>query len=121
MTDVLLLTENLARNYDALQNFLMGIPGPRRPRRSSYGKNAKARERKKRMIEAQGCKCMDCQKPFTFEVDRYVDATADHVIPFRFGSTLEMNCEFVCHDCNMKREGYRMSVILRYFGNVDCT
>lgn len=116
---VLNLTEQMAQNYDALQNFLNDVDIGRKPQRGgNYTKSAKRKARKVERIRAQGGKCVDCQMKFPFDGERYDMATVDHVIPFRFGSNLDHNSEFVCEPCNQKREKNRLQVILNYFGTI---
>ena len=110
----------MARNYVALQNFLNDSTSERRQQRGgSYSKGVKRRERRRLLIHAQGGKCVDCRMKFPFDGERYHGATADHVIPYRFGSTLCHNVEFVCAPCNQKREANRMQAILNYFGTIS--
>lgn len=115
----LLLTEQMAQNYVALQNFLNDVDIGRKPQNGGqYTKSPQRKARKVARIHAQGGKCMDCEMKFPFDGERYDKATVDHVIPFRFGSNLDHNSEFVCDPCNQKREKNRLQVILNYFGTI---
>lgn len=116
----LLLTEHMAQNYIALQNFLNGIEISRKPQNGgNYTKSAKRKARKVEKIHAQGGKCLDCSMKFPFNGEKYDKATVDHVIPYRYGSNLDHNSEFVCDPCNQKREKNRLQVILNYFGTIS--
>lgn len=113
------LTSRLEENYQALQNFLTDTPGPRRKNTgSAWTKSPKRRERKRMLVLEQGEKCLDCGVHFPFVDGTYPTATADHVIPFRYGSNFSFNCEFVCDPCNNAREKNRMHFILKYFGSI---
>jgi 5-methylcytosine-specific restriction endonuclease McrA len=115
----LLLTDLLAENYEALQNFLNDKPVKRgRNNGGNWCKGAKRRDTKNRRVREQGEKCLDCGIPFPMVDGKYPSATADHVIPFRFGSNFSFNCEFVCDRCNNLREHNRMHFILKYFGTI---
>ncbi len=117
---VLILTETMAQNYVALQNFLNGFePGRKSQNGGNYTKSAKRKARKVEKIDAQGGCCMDCSMKFPFDGQRYQKATVDHVIPYRYGSNLDHNSEFVCDPCNQRREFNRMEVIMNYFGTIS--
>lgn len=121
MDDVFNLTPLMEQNYYALQNFLNGTI-VETPRNKGWSKSIKGKGKKalkRRILEMQDCRCLDCKKPFT-EVDGgYPDATADHVIPHRYGSNLSFNCEFVCCPCNQAREKNRLAVIVKFFGSIE--
>ena len=111
-----ILTDSMAVNYNALQNFLNGIVVKRKPQKGgSYTKSEKRKRRKVEKIHAQNGKCID----FPFDGNRYSQATVDHVIPYRYGSNLDHNAEFVCDPCNQKREKNRIQIILNYFGTIE--
>jgi len=117
----LVLTQGMHRNYIALQNFLNSRLPPKRIRRSSrsFSKSEKDRQRKIYLLSLQDFKCKDCG--VQFHINEYgfcPEATADHVIPYRYGSTLCHNCEFVCSSCNSKRTDTVMENIIRFFGSI---
>lgn len=115
------LTPLLEQNYHALQNFLADTPVHRNRTKNGGGrwcKSPKRRETKRRCVLEQGEKCLDCGVHFPFVDGTYPTATADHVIPYRYGSNFSFNCEWVCNDCNNAREKNRMHFILKYFGTI---
>ena len=113
------LTPLLEENYQALQNFLADTPVHRTKNGGGkWGKSAKRRETKRQRVLEQGEKCLDCGIHFPFVDGTYPTATADHVIPYRYGSNFSFNCEWVCNDCNNAREKNRMHFILKYFGTI---
>lgn len=120
MKDEFFLTEGMHRNYIALQNFLNDRVVDRAPQRGScYNKSKKRRQRKIYLLSLQDFKCKDCG--VQFHINEYgccPEATADHVIPYRYGSTLCHNCEFVCSTCNNKRKETVMQNIIRVFGSI---
>ena len=117
---VLNLTEDMARNHVALVNMLNGILPGRKSKRAGCGNGAKKQERKRRLLELQGFKCAECQIEFV-EIDgKFPSATRDHIIPYRFGSTLAHNSEFVCQKCNSTRNNqFDLAIVLRFFGSID--
>lgn len=120
--EYLLLTKELEENYYALCRFLRDEPLVGRARTRQCHKGKKKQTAKIRRIKEQNCKCKDCD--FIFEANEqgsYHTATADHVIPWRYGSNLTMNMEFVCEPCNQAREKNRLQVILNFFGTIDFT
>jgi hypothetical protein len=117
---VLNLTEDMARNYDALMNMLNGVLPGRSSKRAGCGNGAKKQERKRRLLELQNFKCAECQVEFVESDGKFPGATRDHIIPYRFGSTLAYNSEFVCQQCNSKRNTqFDLAIVLRYFGSID--
>jgi 5-methylcytosine-specific restriction endonuclease McrA len=118
--DTLLLDRLMEENYVALQNMLNDSVVKRSSkRRSQFTKSQKRRDRKTHLVKAQGEKCIDCGKAFQLVDGSYPDATADHIIPFRYGSNLGYNMEFVCSPCNNAREKNRMFHVKRYFGSIS--
>ena len=106
-------------NYIALQNYLNDTPVQIKRSKSACNGNKKKKHSKLNALKRQGFECLDCN--FVFEQDElgnYPTATAEHIIPKRFGSTLALNKEYVCSDCNAKRECDRHSHILRFFGTI---
>lgn len=115
-SSVLHLDECLEQNYYALQNFLQEktVERTRKSHSCSKQRNAKIKH-----IRAQDERCIDCGVHFPFINGTYPTATRDHVIPFRYGSTLNMNREFVCELCNLAREKNRIFHIKRFFGSIE--
>ena len=120
MKDELVLTEGMHRNYIALQNFLNDRVADRTPQRGRYyNKSEKRKQRKIYLLSLQDFKCKDCGIEFKpNEKGNYPEATADHIIPYRYGSTLCHNCEFVCDSCNQKRQCNALEHIIRFFGSI---
>lgn len=108
----LILTDELHRNYIALQNYRNNVT-IKRKRNSLSGE--KHRALKVKALDAQAWRCKDCFRPF----QQISEATVDHVIPFRYGSTRKMNSEYVCQSCNQGREYRREEVLLSYFGSFE--
>ena len=121
MKSELVLRDGMAKNYIALQNFLSNIVPTRTSKRRSgnYAGSAKNRARKRFLLSLQNFSCFDCHVKFEEIAGTYPAATADHIIPHRFGSTLDHNCEFVCNDCNQKRKNSELENIVRYFGSIE--
>lgn len=113
------LIEEYNKNYLALMNFFRGKKVQRQGKRRK-GVKIKRFESKLRYLAEQDFKCVDCCTPFNPGEDgKYSSATVDHVIPFRYGSTIAMNKEFVCSPCNQARENNRLEHIIRYFGTIE--
>ena len=113
MSDVLWLTAELEQNYIALQRFLTDTCISRK-RNGGTKSSSKAG-----FLKKQNFKCIDCD--FVFEPDskgNYPTATIDHIIPYRYGSNIMMNSEYVCGVCNQERENNRIYHIKRYFGSI---
>lgn len=111
--DVLDLTAEMEANYHALVNFLSGVSV-----RKNAGRRRSCRVKNKPLeLEQQNFSCLDCG--LIFEQDErgcYSTATLDHIIPWRYGSTLKLNREWVCDPCNNKRELNRIEHVIRFFG-----
>lgn len=118
---ILTLTHELEQNYHALQYLLRGeVPFKRY--RSSGGASGKARNKTKLgFLKKQNFTCPDCG--FIFKPDRdgkYPTATLDHVIPYRYGSTIMMNSEYVCGPCNLNRDvKFTLDHVIRFFGSIE--
>lgn len=113
----LVLTELQAKNYQALKNYLAGFPVTGNQHGSQFRKNPKKRQRKLELLAEQNFRCIDCGMVFEEAGHQsFPTATADHIIPYRYGSNLSMNVEFVCGPCNNIREYDRLKHIMRYFG-----
>lgn len=118
---MLVLDRFMEQNYIALQNFLQDTALPElkgKNRGSQYNKNAKKKAKKIAMVLGQGECCIDCGVKFNFMNGGYPEATADHIIPHRYGSNLGYNCEFVCDTCNNTRESSRLFHVKRFFGSI---
>lgn len=116
---ILLLSEDMARNAVAIDNLFNDTPANRGSKRAGCGGGAAKQVRKRNLLALQNFKCADCDHVFE-EIDgKFPTATRDHVIPYRFGSTLAYNSEFVCHDCNQHRNKYfSLDIVLRFFGSL---
>lgn len=59
--------------------------------------NSKARERKRRLVESFGGKCLDCGSTRGL--------TIDHIIPLSLGGTSFLdNKQILCESCNTKKD-----------------
>lgn len=123
MNNVLILSKGMAMNYHALQNFLNKTPIEKkfsRTQRRSYTKGANRHIRKVLLLSKQDFKCLDCNEEFIINSNgQYSTATADHIIPWRYGGCVDHNIEFVCNPCNQKREKHRLFHIKRFFGSIS--
>jgi 5-methylcytosine-specific restriction endonuclease McrA len=120
MDNIFELTEPMAANYQALVRYFKDETVPTKSRMGKRFSTPREIRRKNKLIRIQKCKCIDCKVPFTFSGDRFTDATAEHIIPWRYGSSLSNNCEFLCEPCNQIREYTdRTKHILRFFGSID--
>ena len=92
MCDEFLLHSGYEQNYEALCNFLNDTLAKKRKWRGLFN----AKRFKLKHLAKQDFKCLDCSREFHInEHGSYSTATADHIIPFRYGSTISMNLEFV--------------------------
>lgn len=115
-----LLTKEMARNYDALCNYLNdnSLKKKNKTTGKGQGKTNKANA-KLNTLRSQNFRCVDCGMKFIMdEVGNYPTATYDHIIPYRFGSVLRYNSELVCQPCNNKRHSSEYATITRVFGNI---
>jgi 5-methylcytosine-specific restriction endonuclease McrA len=111
--DVLDLTVEMETNYHALVNFLSGVS----VRKNAGSRRACRVKNKTAELKQQNFSCLDCGFVFLQDSDGYYHtATVDHIIPWRYGSNVRMNREWVCRSCNNKRELNRMEHIIRVFG-----
>jgi 5-methylcytosine-specific restriction endonuclease McrA len=108
-----------SKNYIALVNCINDIKVPYRQRTNRPSHLKPTKSFKYKLIYKQNYRCYDCDKEF-IKIN-YIDATVDHVIPYRYGSELsKFNCVIVCEPCNHKRDKSNiLEVIEDHYGLID--
>lgn len=111
----------MERNYYALQRFYQNAP--LKPRRRTGGGKLKNGKQKLNKLKQQKFRCADCAIEFKpGDNNKYSDATRDHIIPHRFGSSQDHNIQFVCMKCNQTRDlntpEQQLKLMLSFFGSL---
>ncbi len=119
MNDILLLTKADEANYRALCNFARG----RSIRRTKSRRLADTLTPAQRLalLVQQDYRCAHCKNDFVFRNGKYHDATADHIIQFKYGGEANKhNIILVHYACNLERDlNYTMEMIEEHYGPID--
>lgn len=123
----LVLTEAMAKDFRALLYFAHDKVDPNRigKRRSARILARQSKKKQQKIIDQDGM-CLDCLRDIFFHhgCPDYLKATFEHVIPYRYGSSMgDHNIVLLCGSCNQKRDRFwdrlGKTIIEDHYGPVD--
>lgn len=124
--DVLVLNAGDAQNYRALLYLAQDTLDPTRiGKKRGLFFSERYRNKKIKLLHKQDYFCSDCDREMWMEVQgenfKGAEATFEHVIPYRYGSSMSDNgLLIICSNCNRKRnKHFSLKIVEDHFGPID--
>lgn len=104
--DVLDLSVSDSDNFRALLRMAHDKVCPNRHGKKRKNRAWRYSTKKLRLLAKQNFRCLDCdRKIYAHNGPRHLDATFEHIIPYRYGSSMsDHNLVMLCDSCNRARD-----------------